>query len=204
MNFTLQELLGGVAVALGLFGYMFYVRGILLGKVKPHAFTWFVWGLLTAIAFVAQITAGGKAGAWVTGVTALCSFGFAIVGLGASSRKYITKSDWVFFVGALLTLPVWYFTNNALWSVIIITIIDAVAFAPTFHKAFLHPETENTWTYVLSGSKFIVGLFALGSFTWITALYPASLVVANFAFVAMVVWRKQIKPTRLATEKNQE
>jgi hypothetical protein len=188
-----QEVLGGLAVALGLFGYIFYVRGILQGKVKPHAFTWFVWGLLTAIAFYAQVTEGGGAGAWVTGVTALCSFGFALVGLGASSRVFIAKSDWIFFVSALLTIPIWYFSGSPLWSVIIITITDAIAFAPTFRKAFTHPETENGWTYALSGLKFIVSLFALESLTWTTALYPASLVVANLAFVGMLLWRRQIR-----------
>jgi hypothetical protein len=186
-----QEILGGLAVALGLFGYVLYTRGIIQGKVKPHAFTWFVWGLLTAIAFVAQITKGGGPGAWVTGVTAACSFGFALVGLGASSRMFIAKSDSVYFMLALLAIPVWFFTGNPLWSVIIITITDATAFAPTFRKAFLNPETENGWTYALSGLKFIVGLFALQSFTWTTALYPASLVLANFVFVIMLVWRRQ-------------
>jgi hypothetical protein len=190
---TSHEVLGGLAVGLGLFGYGFYVRGILQGKVKPHAFTWFVWGLLTAIAFVAQVAEGGGAGAWVTGVTALCSFGFAIVGLGASSRVFITQSDWIFFISALLTIPIWYLTGNPLWSVIIITITDAIAFVPTFRKAFFHPGTENGWTYALSGLKFVVSLFALESFTWTTALYPASLVVANLAFVGMLVWRRQSK-----------
>lgn len=185
------EFLGGIAVAIGLFGYAFYVRGILQGKVKPHAFTWFVWGLLTAIAFVAQITEGGGAGAWVTGVTAFCSFCFALIGLGASSRIFITKSDWVFFVGALLTIPIWYLTGDPLWSVIVITVTDAVAFAPTFRKAFYHPTTENAPTYALSGLKFIISLLALESFTWTTALYPASLVLANLAFVAMIIWRRR-------------
>ncbi len=189
--FTTHEILGGIAVALGLFGYVFYVRGILQGKVKPHAFSWFVWGILTAIAFVAQIADGGGAGAWVTGVTALCSFGFALVGLGASSRILIAKSDWIFFIASLLTIPIWYFSGNPLWSVIIITIVDAAAFAPTFRKAYFSPETENGWTYTLSGLKFVVAMFALESFTWTTALYPASLVLANLAFVLMLVSRRQ-------------
>jgi len=192
MSETLQTVLGVLAVALGLFGYMFYVRGILAGKVKPHAFTWFVWGLLTAIAFVAQISSGGGPGAWVTGVTALCSFGFAAVGLGASSRIFITKSDWAFFVSSLLAIPVWLITKNPLWSVIIISVVDNLAAAPTFRKAYHHPETEHAWTYALSGLKFIVSLFALQSFTWTTALYPASLVAANIAFVFVIESRKRV------------
>lgn len=190
-SFLSQQTLGVLAVALGLLGYVFYIRGILQDKVKPHAFTWFIWAILTTIAFVAQVISDGGAGAWVTGVTALFSFGFAVVGLGKSSRVFITKSDWIFFIGALLTIPVWYFTGNPLWAVSIVTIIDAAAFAPTIRKAFFNPETENSWTYLLSGIKFVVSLFALKSFSVTTALYPGFLVFANFAFVLLLVWRKQ-------------
>lgn len=194
MELTLTEwqpILGGIAVALGLLGYVFYIRGIIQGKVKPHFFSWFVWMLLTAIAFIAQVIEGGGPGAWVTGVTAVMSLGFAIVGLRSSSRTLIAKSDWFYFVAALLAIPPWYFTGDPLWSVIIITVIDAVAFAPTFRKAYHHPDTENGWTYTLSGIKFIFGLAALSTFTVTTALYPASLILANGAFVAMLVWRRR-------------
>jgi len=40
----------------------------------------------------------------------------------------------------------------------------------------------------------------LESFTWTTALYPASLVIANFAFVAMLVWRRRVKKVQLVEE----
>jgi hypothetical protein len=190
----LQTTLGILAVALGLFGYVFYVKGILKGEIKPHAFTWFVWGLLTAIAFFAQTAKGGGPGAWVTGVTALCSFVFAAIGLSESSRVLIAKSDWIFFIVALSAIPIWRFTGNPLWAVVLITITDAIAFAPTFRKAYRHPHTEPASTYSLSGLKFVLGLLALQSFTWTTALYPASLVFANFAFVLMLLWRRQAVP----------
>ncbi len=183
-------MLGTIAVVIGMLGYLFYIRGILKGEVKPHGFTWSVWGVLTSIAFFAQVMDDGGPGAWVTGATAAMSFIFAIVGLGASSRVYIKKSDWILFIFTLLAIPVWLVTENALWAVILITVIDAVAFAPTFRKAYYHPKTENTWTYFFSAAKFVVGIFALESLTTITVLYPASLVIANGAFVAMVLWRR--------------
>ena len=192
LGFSNAEVLGFLAVVIGLLGYVFYIRGIIKGEVKPHAFTWFVWGLLTAIGFIAQVVAGGGPGAWVTGMTALMSFIFAVIGLGASSRVYIAKSDWIFFISALVAIPVWYFTGNPLWSVIIITIVDAIAFAPTFRKAYFHPKTENMYTYLLSGIKFVVGIAALEALTLTTVLYPASLVLANGAFVAMVLWRRKL------------
>jgi hypothetical protein len=189
--FTLQENVGAFAVLLGFIGYAFYIRGIIQGTVKPHFFSWFVWAVLTAIACVAQIVAGGGPGAWVTGVTALMSMVFALVGLGSSSRSLIAKSDWVYFIGALLAIVPWLSTGDPLWSVVMITVIDAVAFVPTFRKAYLHPCTENVLTYALSGLKFVFGIVALSSLTLTTALYPASLVVANCAFVAMLLWRRR-------------
>lgn len=187
----IKLVLGILAVIIGLAGYVFYIRGIIQGKVKPHAFTWTVWGLLTGIAFVAQVVEEGGPGAWVTGVTAVMSFIFAAVGLEKTSRQYISRSDWLFFVSAIIAIPVWYLTGNPLWSVIIVTIIDALAFVPTFRKAYHYPQTENTWTYFLSGTKFIFGVAALESLTIVTALYPISLILANGIFVAMVIWRKK-------------
>lgn len=189
-----QQLLGGLAVVLGAVGYVFYIHGIIKGKVKPHAFSWFVWGLLTAIAFVAQVADGGGPGAWVTGFTALMCIAFTLVGLGASSRVFIAKSDWFYFVGALTTIPLWYFTGSPLLSVILITVIDALAFIPTFRKAYKHPETESVHTYTLSGIKFIPSIFALQNFSVVTVLYPASLILMNALFVGMVLWRKHHTP----------
>jgi len=192
MNFGLsawQNILGIVAVLIGLAGYLVYIQGIRRGRVKPHAFSWFIWGLLTAIGFAAQIVESGGPGAWVTGFTAAASFVFVIVGLTSSSRIFIAKSDWFFFAAALFAILPWYITGNPLWSVIIITVIDALAFAPTFRKAYLHPETESALAYSLQGSKFVFGILALQTFSVITVLYPASLVLMNGAFVFMMLFR---------------
>lgn len=190
-SFSLAEFWGGVAVLLGILGYVFYIRGILAGKVKPHAFSWLVWAIITTIGFLAQLVDNAGPGAWVMGFTALASYAFFFVGLGASSRQYIKKEDWWCFAFSLASIPLWYFTGDPLWSVILITLIDVVAFAPTFRKAYEHPGTEHTWTYGLSGIKFVFSLFALTNITLVTALYPASLVVANLAFVVMVFFRKR-------------
>lgn len=187
----LQQIIGGIAVLLGIFGYALYIRGILRNEVKPHFFSWFVWAILATIASVAQVLEGGGPGAWVTIATAVMSFVFAFVGLGASSRILIAKSDWFSFVGAVLAIPVWYVTGNPLWSVIMITIIDAVAFIPTFRKAYVHPATENISSYALAGIKFLFGVFALSSITLTTALYPASIVLADAIFVGMLLWRRR-------------
>ncbi len=140
-----HELLGILSVVAVMIGNLFYIVGIFQDKVKPHPFSWFIWSILSAVAFAAQFSEGSGAGAWAIGVSALSCIVFAALGLRASSRVYIEKADWFFLVSALATIPVWYLTGNPLWSVIMISFIDAMAFIPTFRKAYFNPETESVY-----------------------------------------------------------
>lgn len=63
-----------VSILMTLVGYFYYFRDIFAHKTKPHAYTWLVWFLLTAVAFIAQLQDNGGPGAYVTGLTAAVSF----------------------------------------------------------------------------------------------------------------------------------
>jgi hypothetical protein len=186
----MKTALGLIAILIGVYSYIPYFRDIFSGKTKPHAFTWFVWFLLTTVAFFAQIADGGGAGAWVTGFTALVTLVVTLVALRVA-RQNIVRLDWVFFIGSLASLGVWAVTKSPTGSVVLITLIDALAFVPTFRKSFHKPDEETAITYALSALKFGVSLAALGSLTLTTTLYPLSLVVTNALFVLMVTWRRK-------------
>lgn len=47
-------------------------------------------------------------------------------------------------------------------------------------------------TYALSSLKFIIAIIALEKVTLVTALYPISLVLANAAFVALLLIRRSL------------
>lgn len=185
------EVLGLLAVFLTILGYSFYAAGIKNGKIKPHGFSWLIWAILTGIAFFAQMSDGAGPGAWATGATALGSLIFALIGFSKDSRSYIKKIDYVFFVASLIGLPLWYVTGNPVWSVILITIIDALAFIPSYRKAYLHPFTESVCEKTLNGSKYIFAIFALQNFSITTALYPASLLILNLAFATLLIFRRK-------------
>ena len=178
------------AIVIGMYSYIPYFRDIFAGKTKPHAFSWFVWFLLTAIAFFAQIAGKGGAGAWVTGFTAIVALAITVAALKVG-RKNIVQLDWLFFTGSLSALLLWAITKNPIGSVIIITIIDALAFIPTFRKSFFKPHEETAITYALSAAKFAVSLAALSTISITTALYPFSLVITNGLFVVMIMWRRK-------------
>jgi len=182
--------LGITATVLAFFSYIPYFRDIWQGKTKPHAFSWLVWGTLTAIAFAGQVADKGGAGAWVTGFTAVvCLLIFAAAVWRGEKR--ITTSDWLSLLGAAVALGLWGLTKSPLLSVILITLIDAFGFFPTFRKSYFKPHSETLITYVISSFKFVLALIALDNFTVVTSLYPISLVLMNGAFAVMLVIRRQ-------------
>lgn len=184
-----------IGIILTFVGYAYYFRDIFRGKTKPHAFSWFVWSILTAIACAAQLSEGGGVGASITGLTAAISFVIFLLALRVGEKSF-TRSDWVALSSALVALFLWWLTNNPLLSVILITLTDAFAFFPTFRKSYHKPYEETLIEYVLASIKFIFGVLALESFSVTTWLYPASLVCMNGAFVIMLLHRRKIKNRR--------
>jgi hypothetical protein len=193
---SLHAALGVLAIIIGLTGYVPYFRNIFLGKTKPHAFSWLVWGVLTGIAFFGQLAGKGGAGSWVTGATALVCIAIFLLALDRGEKDF-PKSDWLCLIGAGVALLFWALTNSSLIAIILITIIDFIGFLPTFRKSYYKPFDETVFTYVLSGLKFIVGILALQKYSIVTILYPASLVLTNGLFVCLAMIRRQkLKPSR--------
>lgn len=183
-------ILGGLAVVIAFIGYFFYIRDIVRGKTKPHAFSWLMWGLLEAVAFFAQIAKDGGAGSWVTGAGALIAIGVSIVGF-VQKEKDIKFVDWLALSGGLIGIVLWQVTSNPLLAVISVTVADAVAFVPTFRKGYHKPQEETLIEYALSSVKWGIGIFALQSLNLTTWLYPASLIITNGSFVVMAAIRRR-------------
>lgn len=186
----MKTALGIIATVMAFVSYIPYIRNMLSGKTKPHAFSWLVWGTLTAIAFVGQVSEGAGPGAWVTGFTACVSF-FIFVTVLRTGEKDIAKSDWLSLVGAGIAMLLWWATSDPLIAVILITLIDALGFFPTFRKSYHKPYEETAITFAISGLKFVIAIIALENLTPTTWLYPASLVLMNGIFVVMLLIRRK-------------
>jgi hypothetical protein len=185
-----KSLLGILAVLVAFIGYVPYFRDIFANKTVPHAFSWLVWGIVTGIAFFGQIVGDAGPGTWVTGITALVCFVIFVFGV-IKGRRNITFLDWLSLFGAGLAILLWLITKSPLLSVILITLIDALAFFPTFRKSYFKPNEETASTYALSGLKFLLSVFALTHFSVITAMYPLSIVLMNVLFVGMLIVRRK-------------
>jgi hypothetical protein len=184
-----------VSIAMTMVGYSFYFRDIFKGKTKPHAYSWLVWALLTAIAFVGQLSADAGPGAYVTGVTAGIAFIVFFLALDRGEKE-ITRFDKLNLAAALLAIVPWLLTDSPTLSIILITLIDLLGFMPTIRKSWHKPQEETLIAYVFAGIKFALAIIALENYSLVTWLYPASLVITNLFFVIMlIVRRKQLART---------
>ena len=186
---TLKEIFGLLSLMLSVVSYVPYVRSIFVANTKPHAFTWLVWGAVMAIAFVAQLSDKAGAGSWATGLSAAFCLGIGVVAMFRGER-HITRGDWIAFAVTLLAIPLWVATSDPLWSVLLVTGIDAVACYPTFRKSYAKPDEELAFKYVLTVIRYLFSLLALEHFTVVTSIYQLVSIFMEMAVVVMLFWRR--------------
>ena len=188
-----KELLSFIAIALTFIAFLPYIRSILSGKTKPHVFSWVIWGSTTFVVFLAQLADKGGAGAWPIGVSGIITIYVALLAYINKSDSTITRKDWLFFISAMTALPLWYFTSDPLWAVVILTTVDVVGFGPTFRKAYGHPFEEHLTFFVLVATRNLISIMALEHYSLTTILFPAVTALACLAFILMVAYRRRMQ-----------
>ena len=158
----LKKLLSAFAIGLTFIAFFPYIRSVINESIKPHVFSWFIWGTTTFIVFLAQLQDNGGAGAWPIGVSGSLTIFIAILAYLKRADITITRADWLFFVSAMSSLPFWYFTEDPLWAVVILTTVDVLGFGPTVRKAYTYPHSESVMFF---------SLFTALKFRWLVALW---------------------------------
>ncbi len=179
------------ALILGGIGTIHYFIGIFKGQIKPHVMTWTIWALTTWVIGLVQYTDGGGVGAYVmmifgvlASLTALLSVRYGL--------KNITLSDSISFVGALISVVLWYIVQTPLYTVLLLILIDLFAFYPSFRKGYQKPWEEGAFLFFMASIKFLLVFFALENVTFITGFYPFVLFLLNGLFTVMLLIRRRI------------
>jgi len=193
VNPELKITLGIISSVLTVLVAIPYIWDMYRGKTKPHAFSWLIWALVAGIAYFGQALDKGGAGSWNTGMSALFGLIIFLGSLKVGTRD-ISKLDWFCLWSCILGIALWTITKNLLYTVILASLIDTVAFIPTFRKSYHKPLEETLSIYYLSIVKIAIGMLALENYTTTTTLFPATIVLTNSLFVAMSLIRRS--PTR--------
>lgn len=186
-----KSLIGAVGIALTLFAFYPYIRSIVRGTARPHVFSWVIWGITTFVVFLAQLQAGGGVGAWVTGVSGTITLGVAVLAWVRRADVNITRTDWIYFVLALLSVPLWYATSDPLWAVVVLTTVDLLGFGPTLRKLYADPHSESLGFYALIMVRNGLSLAALQQYSLTTVLFPAAIGLGCGLLVVLALLRRR-------------
>ena len=182
----LKEILAAIAALLSVVGNVPYVWSIFKGRVKPHAYTWFVWSIVSGITLFGQLAKGAGVGALPTLISEL----FTILIFLLSIRygfDHAKKTDKIYLFVALGALIPWILTRDPTLSVVIAVGIDLTAFVPTLQKGWAEPRTENPILYAMNVARHILALFSLEAYNVATTLHSIAMICANTVMTAILV-----------------
>lgn len=183
-------LFGYLSVAMMALSRAVYFTSIYKGKTRPHAFSWLIWTVISAIGFAAQVAEGAGPGSWARGFSAATCLLLVVLGY-YRGEKNITRGDWLTLGVALSCVPLWIITRTPVWSVIIVCFIDTIGYLPTVRKARLKPREESASSYFIASLCALFALFAIENYTVSTWLYSALLVASNSALALFLLARRQ-------------
>ena len=184
-----------VASLLAIAGNVPYVNDILKGRVQPHAYTWFVWSVVSCIVFFGQIAKGAGIGALPTAASEI----FTLITFFLSLKygyKEISRSDSFFLFLALGGIIPWILTNDPTLSVVIAVAIDVIAFIPTLRKTRLAPSTESPLLYFMNVVRHILALFSMQAYNIATMLHSIAMILTNSLMTVLLVSSrmKKVRP----------
>ncbi len=190
----IKVILGLLAAFLALFSSYLYIRDIFRGNTKPHTYTWLIWSIVTTVAFFGQLVSGGGPGSWATGVAAVVTIFTLLLSLkGNYGTKDITNFDKVCLTLAIFSILPWLLTKNILWSVILATVIDLIAFAPTMRKTWHAPKSESLGSMYVDAVKHSLSIVSMNTYSLVTIIYPASVLITKFIIIGEIIFLRKFK-----------
>ncbi len=186
---TYTEVFGILSILLMLCSRANYFNSIFRGRTHPHAFSWFIWSVISSIGVAAQIAEGAGAGFWGRAFGSATCFIMVIIALVKGERN-IKRSDWITLAVALSAIPLWVVTKTPVWSVLLVCTIDTLGYFPTVRKSWTKPHEEAARSYMFSSLSSLFSVLAVEHYTLSTWLYPAVLTVTNSGMVGFLLWRR--------------
>jgi hypothetical protein len=186
-----RNFLSALAMAITIGAFLPYIRGILRETIHPHVCSWGIWGVVTVIVGVAQVHGGGGPGAWVIGFSAFLSLMIAGLAFRSQGDRTVTRTDMQFAGAALCSLPIWWVTDDAMWSVILLTGIDILGFGPTVRTAWMNPERESAAFFAVVGIRNCLVVAALDRWSVVTVTFPLAMAVVCFLVVGILLLRRR-------------
>lgn len=186
---TTAEAWGALATLVVIAGYWPYIISFAKGGAKPHVFSWLLWGATSFVIFIGQVEGHAGPGAWMmlaNGVMAV------FIGLCALrwGERHIEKNDWIAALTGATGLAAWLVTDHIIAALLVMALVDLMAFAPTMRKSWHKPEEENLPFYVINTVAVAISLLAVEEVNFLSSFNLAFFLAIQSAFIGMAFWRR--------------
>lgn len=179
-----------IASVASLVGYVLYIRDIRHGAVVPHPYTWIIWILTQSTAVLTLLYGGGLFGSVNLIVSILLMMLVLTIALRRGTYTIITTSDTIVLCGALGAFVGWFFVENPLWSLIVVTVIDASGYWPTYRKTYSAPRSEPIIFWILMSVSMFFTIMATAEYNVYTLPYTLTLLTGNVLLCGIIIWRR--------------
>lgn len=184
-----------IAAVLAFVGNISYLKDVLRGKVHPHPYTWFIWSIVSMTTFFGGLEKGAGIGVLPTGIAegfTIIIFLFSLKYLFNRTAGHIRMIDNYFLVACLLGLIPWALTKDPTASVVIVVLIDVIAFVPALRKTWNHPKTERPLLYEMNVARHVLTLFSLQAYNIATTFHSIAMICTN-TIMTLFIKRKSRK-----------
>lgn len=192
----MKETFAVIAAGLAIYANWGYLRDVMSEKIKPHPYTWFIWSIVSMVVFFGQLLKGAGIGIVPTFFAEVFTIIIFIFSL-KHGFKNIKKTDHFFLLAALFGLVPWYVTKDPTISVVIVVVIDLIAFMPTILKTWEKPKSENPHFYEINVLRHILSLASLQSYNIATAFHSSVMIIANGFIPETIFLKKYLKERKL-------
>lgn len=190
----MKETIAIIAALLAFIGNISYLKAVYKNSVKPHPYSWFIWSIVSMTTFFGGLVKGAGIGALPTGVAegfTIIIFIFSLKSLfHKKDRSNVRFIDHIFLIIAVLGLIPWILTKDPTISVIVVVLVDLIAFIPTFRKTWFHPNTEQPLLYRMNVIRHILTLFSLEAYNIATTFHSIAMICTN-TLMLLFIKRKQ-------------
>jgi hypothetical protein len=185
-----------ISVIIGLLAFLPYFKSAISNKTQPHVFTWLIWAITQGTAVVGLWLGGGGIGAISLTIGTFLVILVFFISL-KNGKKNITRSDVVVLIAALSAVAIWWFLNNPILAVLLVSAIDVIGFIPTLRKSYSNPWTEDVLSWVFFATANIFAILALASYNLLTLSYLAALTTAEIILITFLFIRRKGVPKTL-------
>lgn len=189
--------LGIFAGLLQVIGYLFYVKKINVGRVRPNTASWSIWAFGAVLESSSYVFVTGD---WVKNILpiacAVSAVAIFLYCLRKGHFKRPTNFEWSLVLLDSVAIFIWWWYSSAVYANLFLVITAVISFVPILAHVWHDPmaEDSNPWFVWTSAYAVLALVVILRWEKWEDLVYPLVFVILHI-FVAVLALDKRIPNT---------